>query len=519
MDYKYFRELKPERAIQGNFASGQLNFKFNVDGKNAWNPSRSYLKIKMKITRGDDTRLDSVFGVGLNMYACDNLFQQLDMRINGKSVSRWNDYVAQCSAIKHRLIKDLNERESILSTTNYAQVDVEDRINDICKDGFTQKINHEYIPMNEFGFEAIAHTYSLDLANQRLIFANGGSAINIPDVRTVFSVGDYVRFINNVAETQYERVIEVLVDRITFEPGTFAANKAAVALEVGRVATRRIRCKEDTSKSQRAEDIELIWRPPLGFFDINDELCGNYHFELTPHPESVWQKYVIETKLANKIPGDTNLTYKVEISDIGMYLYTHVTQSAISGQKKYEYTDIICNSQNLTTNSLTSKVFNINPRNHSLTLCFQESSAGDDTRYSRSKFKIQNNEELNLVRYYIQMDGITLPNPIPSTKKLESVSRNTLGINNMTQRFYENYLYTDYREHNLKYEDLNSWFNAGIFFHHPWGSGYKKSGQCLVYTNFSAPFTTNPQILLFDHYYKTLSLNMANGEVSSVNVN
>lgn len=517
MDYKCFREIQPERAIQGNFASGQLNFKFNVDGKNAWNPSKSYIKIKMEIKKGDDSRLESEFGVGLNMFVCDNLFQQIGMRINGKCVSRWNDYIAQCSSIKHRLTKDLNERESMLSTTNYAQIDLDDRINDICRDGFTQKISHRYVGLNELGFEPAVNQYSLAIANNRLsIVANGGD--DIPDLNTIFVIGDYIRFLNNAGGTQYERIIAIGANTVDFEAGSITANKVNDTLGNGLVAFRTIRQTEDSSKSQRAEDIELLWKPPIGFFDINDEICGDFHLELTPHAEGIWQKYAIES-INDIAPGNTALTFKIEIKSIQMYLYTHVSPSSISGQKSYTYTDIICNSQNLTTSSLTSKVFNINPRNHSLTLCFQESSVGDDTRYSRSKFKIQNDEELNLVRYYIQMDGITIPDPIPSLAKLESTSSLTSGINNMTQRFYENYMYTDFREHNLKYPTLRDWFDAGIFFHHPWGTGYKKSGQCLVYTNFSQPFTTNPQILLFDHYYKTLSINIANGDVSSVNVN
>jgi len=524
MDYKYFREVQPERAIQGNFASGQINFKYDMDDRSMWNPSKSYLKIKMKLTKGDGTPLDVNFGLAPNMYICDNLFQQLDMRINGVIVSEWNDYIAQCASLKNRLYKDLNERETILSDVNYAKTNLSERINQVAADGY-KKLNSggktRFIELKQNDDTAILTTEeirvlvgALNVLEYRQAADAGAGAVDLTE--TGMKIGDMIEMVGFAGVAYFRATITAIA------ANTITLDRALpVAIAAEDILTNKIfliPVDDGSIQSQRANEIELIWRPPLGIFDVNDELSGEYKFELTPHAEGVWQKYAVEA-LTNRAVGTTADDFAVTIQEINMYIWTCVYPSPYSGSKSLRISDMICNSQNLTTNSLTSKVFNVHAKNHSLTLAYQESSVGDDIRFSRSKFKIQNEEELNLVRYYIQKDGITLPDPIPRLEKQDSrvvANANVNGKDFMTQRYYENYAYSKGDKLLIKKEDLQEWFDAGVFFHYKWGKGYKKSDQVIVYSNFSSAFTTNPQILLFDHYWCDISMNISNGKVVDI---
>ena len=49
MMYKYLAEVQPERGIQSNFASGQINYKWSMN-QNMFNPAKSYIRIKIKLT-------------------------------------------------------------------------------------------------------------------------------------------------------------------------------------------------------------------------------------------------------------------------------------------------------------------------------------------------------------------------------------------------------------------------------------------------------------------------------------
>eukprot|EP01083_Nonionella_stella_P199334 731006_1 len=76
------------------------------------------------------------------------------------------------------------------------------------------------------------------------------------------------------------------------------------------------------------------------------------------------------------------------------------------------------------------------------------------------------------------------------------------GLNHIIQRYYESLEYRDDGSNDLKlFESVKDWLDCGLFFTFRWGSGYRNSDQCAVYSNFSEaiPANIDAQILLFDH--------------------
>lgn len=517
MDYQFYDEAQPERAFQGNFASGDLNFIWKTDERTTWNPCRTYIKIRLKITKGDGTRITNNFGLGLNMFTCDNLFQQMSMRVNGELVSEMNDYVAQCGALKYRLSKDMNDREELLSSINSGQVDLMDRIAEISLDGnlhHTKLIEKVATLTRAETFAGAqidegADTLAVGAGDGILTWVdNAGADLDLRNA-TNLNVGDEVLITldTGIGLTSAHTITAINQLTLVISPpshiGAIAGNVANnAALNIRKITSGKL-------PTQKAEDVELIWKPPLGFFDINDNIAGEYHFKMTPHAEGVWQKYAVEG-ITDLIVGDLAANYKIDITEINMYIWKHVHPSPVSGQKSLSFTEINCSSQNLTTTSLAHKSYEVHPKTHSLTIAFQDAAVGDDITKSRTKFRIRNDEQNSLVRYYIIKDGITLPQPIPSVFK--SIDRN-----NMTQRYYENYGYSGGDMKLLRKEGLREWFEAGPYFHYKWGKGYRSSDLVKVYTNFSlADFTKNPQILMFDHYTCTVNMSYTNGKITSI---
>ncbi len=508
--YKYYREILNTRAIQENFSSGQINFRWELGENQSFNPSKSFIKFRCKLTKGDGSSLDIEFGCAPNYYVCDNFFQQISQRINGITVSQNNDYVAQCSALKNRMFRSQNRKETILSSTNYAQIYLDDRINEVSKDGLKKnKIEYQYIPLSELGYESAVHEYSLSILNNRLTFVvAAGHAL--PDNTQIFKVGDYIRFNNNAGNKQYERIVVVGANTLDFVAGTITQNKAVATLDAGEVAVLRPRPTESISKSLRENDIELIWKPSLGFWGINTFIpgCGSYDLELTPHTSIELQKYAIES-VANLEVGDLVTNFKFEIIDMRMYLYVNVGVS-ISAEKVFTYEDIQCSSQNLTTNSLTSKIFSLHENNIGVSIAYQDANVGNDTSLSRSKFKIHGNEELLLKRYYIKKGAYTLPDPIPSTM-------NNDNIYQISQRYYENFGYSK-TTHLSRFETLQEFIDTGPYFYYEFGGSAEKVNNIQIYSQFvnlSLPF---PQLLLFDHYMINLVITSKDGRIRNVSV-
>lgn len=506
MDYKHYVEVQPIRGIHDNFSSGQINYKFNFSGRDTWCPLKTFFKIKLKISKGNGNRLDKNFGVAPNMNVCDNLWQQIDMKANGKRISCWNDYIAQCATLIHRIHVPVNERNSLMSSINYSQIYLNDRLNDVSIDGDGKGSSGHRVELIDLNDNAganvgIAETITIN-ANALNVLVYAG-AIDL--TQTDLKVGDVV-YIKNLGVIINFSAVIVLIEagQITLDRN---APNAIGATNIARNLIYHIPSKGD-GVAQQSNDWDLIWRPPIGFFQIREEICGDFHLELTPHASGLWEKYAVEA-FTNREIGVGADQIKVELTSINMYALVHTHPSPYSGNVNVKIQDVMCNSQNLTTNSLTSNMSNIHPRNFAVVVAFQDANAGNDIRLSRSKFKISGNLEKNLTRFYLQKDGITLPDPID-----QILVDQAGGINNIIQKYYETLQYSDSYININQPETVKEWLDCGFYLYYKSGKGYSKGEQLRVYTSFSQAFESNPQILIFDLYETGLSFKMSNGQMS-----
>ena len=110
----------PTRDVVGNnFANGAIHFRFQTSGQKWWIPSRSYLRMRCRLTNGAGDQLTVAEGVAPNMGLMSSLFQSGEMRINDKVVSRIADFMPQVDALETRLTKSKSWIDSVGSATNF----------------------------------------------------------------------------------------------------------------------------------------------------------------------------------------------------------------------------------------------------------------------------------------------------------------------------------------------------------------------------------------------------------------
>lgn len=311
---------------------------------------------------------------------------------------------------------------------------------------------------------------------------------------TEFEEGDYIE----IAGVRY-RVISITDD---LNMRVENVNNAPVALTAN---WQRIRKKP----SRRVDEFELIWKPPMGIWDLDEWICGKQKLEITPHSSTVFQQYAIES-LVNK--DSTN--FKFEVVDMLLYVYMGHSNKSYSGSKAYRFSACRAQSQALTTSSLTDKTFIVNPNTHSLTVFYQDERASDssETIYSRSKFKIEADRELNLTRYYIKYHGHFLPNPSADPSFVSAEAKD-----HTTQNYYEMLMYSGSGLMKSDIEDLNRWQERGPFYHYKWPKSVKESTERVyVSSQFSDLGGRNPNVFLVDHFYRGFTLNIQNGIVKDV---
>lgn len=513
-----YGEIQPERDISGNaFAKGQINLNWSLDQSTYFNPAKSYIKIRVKLNKrvlSTDTPLANEDHIAPNMFFCDNLFQSMKMKINNQCVSEIGDYVPQIASLKKRMSCSEERMNNYVSQTNFTHAYYQDRL--------LQIVGKEQSLLVEWGLEDSTGHGNVTIAGDT------NSAVDFvgADPTDLF-VGDAI--ITKPTAAGAKSAIH-LIDRDANNDGSggwfaISRNEAVTILEadywIGKQQNVTTLARPEP---KAAQTIELIWKPPLGFWDIDAWVPGCqalYNLELTPQPDGVYQIYAVETdqdgaNFTGIAPGDINAVtaaYTVNIVSMNMYLLKGQGPPAQNKNISFQLLETRCQSQNLTTTSLHQKTFQVNPTTKELTLAYQYPGAGiSSNRFSASKFRSVGDDELKLTRFWISYSGKQLPTPIPDLAKIVNVQ------DYYTQRYVESIMYANELESPEPYQ---KWIERGPYYHFSSYDPDDHEDRVFVSQQFSGLGFTNaiaPNVLLFDHFIKKVSLNISGSIVKDVTV-
>ena len=131
-----YRQVPCIRDVSGqNFTGGALNFRWECGGNSWWIPSRSYIRMRAKLTKANGDPLTLADGIAPNLDLCPNLFQSGEFRIQDKTVSRIGDFFAQVDVIEARQTKSRSWIKSVGYSTHFLQDSFADRLNLVSADG------------------------------------------------------------------------------------------------------------------------------------------------------------------------------------------------------------------------------------------------------------------------------------------------------------------------------------------------------------------------------------------------
>ena len=91
-----------------------MEFKVSGSGKEFPDLTRSYLYLKVKVTKADDSNVDGASKVGFANYPIASLFNQVDVIFGGKLISSATNTYAHCSILEVLLNYDKEAAESQL---------------------------------------------------------------------------------------------------------------------------------------------------------------------------------------------------------------------------------------------------------------------------------------------------------------------------------------------------------------------------------------------------------------------
>jgi hypothetical protein len=520
VDKAMYLQVAADRDSTGNnFANGVIRFPFSVSSTQRFLPSRSYLRLRLGLTDGNDNPLDLNDDVAFSMNPASCLWSQGEVRLNNTTVSRCSDYWAQIDTLEKRKDKSNSWFDTVGNSVEVLQPKQQERANLTASDGLLPDGAPRASPLSAAGIVAPNQVAYTSASGVLTFTANGGVAI--PDLTQLFPVGSKIRFTADAPAGFTAGDYEVLA------AGAATVNIAPVSVAAGDVAaidvTDGILSVAAVQADRRISNIELCYQPhPLSLFKCERALpLGQWEIQMTPSQDSVWKKRIIESLIGDKASG---VDYKVEVQQI--YFYAALVETSRISNLTYliDLENTRCMTDKVNGTGLSQETFNVSPTTYALTVAYQDQRVGNQTNISQPKLKSYAavvppfnsdiplaDQATQLTRYYMQYGGQKYP-------QIDWDSAFTGNTDHLTQLYMNTQLQCGGYMDSGGAEKFSEWIDRGAYYHFLTPrDGTSVDTRVVVNQQFdNAADVANMQCLLFDHSRAAIQVTIKDGRVQNV---
>ena len=532
-NYKYI-EVQPLRSVVGNnFINGELIFRWTYGSNKFWIPNKSYIRIRLNLTGTALALLRTTSNLALSMNTAPQMFQSMSYKISDQTVCSITENLTQIDTLKNRQSKSGAWLNTIGQSLNNWHASFEDREQKLMTLGGHHLNPNQcyYTWPNVITLAKIANNDQIALSRSGVIytFTFTDTANSDLDLRLLVNVkiGDMIVF------QLFEQAVGVTGSPIngqiygsgivTSLPTQTSISFASLTETLEEFAATTINVDSPYTisfarhsifgdqNSTFSENIDLIWTPTLPIFDSVKHAipCAGTKQELvlTPFNDTQWQKNIIESRVANLVPG-TN--YSVSVTDMRFYILT-CDSNKIDDNFSFmlDLNEIQCQPIPI-TNVTQQTTVDVSASTNGITIAFQDEDVLTSTLYPLSKFTTRNNLQNGLTRYYIRYEGQV---PTPDFEgSIDSIGKKDLMIDvyNRT-KIYDGSIYHD------SVETLEEYRNRGMYIYHPFPkTASSRNTVVVIQTNFELLGSANPFLLVFSHSKKAVVLKVMNGKIVEV---
>ncbi len=494
------RQVPPLRGIQNdNFASGNINYRFELGSTQYWVPSKSYLRCKIDITDENGDILLVNDNIAPSMGLMSHLFKSAEFRIGQQTVSRISDNMPRIDSLRKRIRKSKSWMDTVGRSLNFWSPDFKQRQQDVC----LGPVASDYV---EYEREEMK-------INETASNADGGN-----DIILSAEVDLHLRGVKNGDLISYRDVVYTILgigpDRVIV--GENIAGAVAGIDDFTFAIKQPNEYLGSDNKPRRAKTHELIWVPPLSIFEYTKPLpVGRYELSLTPNTLNDFQQRCIES-IGAKVAGTD---YKVSIKELNLYIYQYDGPRVSTTEYLVDMDEIRCQRTVLDDNNggRQMKQFDVSPSTYALTLAFGDTKATQSTEYSESKFKVgkstESDKSESLSGYYISFGGQQQPSP-----DADPVYDPDNGVDNIAREYVDTLLATGAIYDSGGAETIQEWSARGRYYTKVFDRDRDaRDTRVTLSMGFNVPFTNNEaEVLLFDHYRSVAVVTVENGAVTNI---
>ena len=407
-----YQQVSATKDVTGHhFSHGLQQFRFRTSGNTRIEPSKCYFRLRCSLLQvredgGVPLPLLTHGEVAPNMGLASNLYKSIELQLNGSTLERIAAHLPQVDAFKMRTRESGPWLDNQGSSVNFWDANFAKRRESVAVDGYLSSACHicptfgPSFPAEQSGFDE-AHQFHYNAAKQLFTCVeNGAGLIDLrhgpmalrPGDRAIH--GQFVLEIDSILDAHHALAHFVGTDE-NGRNHVHDGNDPPGGIPGW--SFQRLRQAYD-NQAKNTHQFEIIWRPPLGFFDLEHAIPpgGRWELILTPQNARSYQRLAVESIFGDVRPfqsGRPSLAGDVQfdVNEMHLFVYTMESDRFDRGSWLLDLQHTQCERQLLPNDatSLVTRSFEVHPLTSRLAVAFQDQMAGEDTRYSRSKFKIR----------------------------------------------------------------------------------------------------------------------------------
>ena len=515
-----FTEVAPRPLTTGDaFFNSEVRFSYRNNGSTRSLEHQSYIRARITLGKTNNTDLLYEDMIAPTMNPLSTIWQKIEWLAGGHTITSVNENVAQVSTLEHRLLRsgsqlDKGENSSFMMSPYF-----EDRQDLVIKEVYDPS-TRLLARGKSVQVALITETAdTLELDDDGLFTYADVAGVGI-DLRLYYKVGDYISFFSPsaIGAAGAKRIVAKLtaVAQLVLTVGA-GVIPFAMAASVARHAEVDIR---KLDRKQRSRTFEICWRPPLGMFymdDIPGTPAGNYELVAQPFPSDTAKRNFIESLgIATKTVAD----FYLDLKSIYLYVAKFDAPFVKDATVLLDLFETRLQTKTIPNGSGASGAsqedFIVPPTTNALSLAFQDTRAQNDSRFSLTKFKCENDVELSLEQFYIQYADMQRPERVPSLDYDQSTDN--VSINQLVQQYYNTMQQNGTLFSAGSSETFEEWRDRGLYFYLDYPrSGEDRATVAQLYYKFKAP-VDNVKILLFSHARKVVTLSIKDSQIEKVQV-
>jgi len=294
-----YRQVTATKDVTGNqFSQGVQQFRFDTSGNTWFVPSMSYFRLRCSLTQvrqdgGPALPILSRSDLAPNVGLASNLFKSVAVQLNGQNIEQISERMPQIDALKTRMGNTGGWLNQLGKRTNFWEASQQVRVQMTSADGFqTNQVLHRpqyghvlsqeqagFHNDHQFGYDRTIHMFQA--------FENGQGAIDILNGPMALRAGDrviYRRQVLQISEVLNEH--RALARYVSASPNQGVRSINNGADPAGPVNEWRFQKLAHSPSNQACgkNEFEIIWRPPLGFFEVGHAIPpgGQWTIEFNP---------------------------------------------------------------------------------------------------------------------------------------------------------------------------------------------------------------------------------------------